>query len=64
MGNIEENDKGKITTEKVLIKLNKNGLDLTKEQVNEVLKFMRKAAAIVVDRYLIDAKKENVSKHK
>jgi hypothetical protein len=52
MENEEENEKGKITSEKGLKMLNAEGLVLTLEQAEEVLGFLRKIANITVSKYL------------
>lgn len=47
-----ERVKGKITPEKALEMLKKEGLDITLEQAGTILEFLRKLANIAVSKYL------------
>ncbi|MFI0492340.1 hypothetical protein [Flavobacterium sp.] len=52
MKNEEENEKRRITPEKALEMLKTEGLDLTLEQVKDILVFLRKLANNAVCKYL------------
>jgi hypothetical protein len=52
MGQEANNEKGKITAEKALKMLQKEGLNVTLEQAGSILDFLRKLANIAVSKYL------------